>query len=325
MSGTNFPNGLYVKGIPVPGSVLNSGKAYFVDPYRGSNGNSGTRIDQAFADLATAEEACVSGNNDVVYLVSSGTTAAHVTSYLTATLEWDKHNTHLIGLAAPTGISPRARVANKATGYTGFAPVLKVSANGCIIANLQVYCGLADATSLGAIEVTGQRNYFYRVHAAGIGTDTQDASNAYSLKLTGGDENLFEQCTIGLQTTARGSAANSELMIATLSERNKFVDCEFHTFAEANTHQFILAGASALEGTTIFKNCSFLNKVNGGATTMTEAFDIDSTQNGNILLKNCTVVGATDWEANTESGVVYIDGGAPTNNTSGLAVNIEAT
>jgi hypothetical protein len=58
---------------------------------------------------------------------------------------------------------------------------------------------------------------------------------------------------------------------------------------------------------------------------MTEAFDVHASAGGLILLKNCTVVGATDWEANVESANTFIDGGAPTNNTSGLAVNVEAT
>lgn len=62
-------------------------------------------------------------------------------------------------------------------------------------------------------------------------------------------------------------------------------------------------------------------------TTMTEAFDITGggSPDGLILLKNCTLVGATDWEAATESGKVYIDGAAPTANASGLAVLVAAT
>lgn len=52
---------------------------------------------------------------------------------------------------------------------------------------------------------------------------------------------------------------------------------------------------------------------------MTEAIDINSTQNGVIILKDCTLVGATDWEAGDE-GLVFIDGGAPTTGTSGIAV-----
>ena len=60
---------------------------------------------------------------------------------------------------------------------------------------------------------------------------------------------------------------------------------------------------------------------------MTEALSVanGTSPNGLIFLKDCSVIGATDWEANTESARVYIDGGAPTNNTSGLAVIVEAT
>lgn len=287
--------------VPVaPASIvgLNGGNWYFVDPESGSDGHDGKTPARAVRTLNQAYQLATDGNNDVIVLLSNGTSTANVTTYLTSALTWSKNKTHLIGAAAPTGISPRARVSTDSTVSTALNPMVTLSGDGCVWSNVQIYAGIDAAVAANGLEVTGERNHFWRMHIAGIGNDKNDVANAYSLKLTGGGENLFEECTIGLDTTSKGDAANSELVFASATARNTFKGCTFRTFASAAGHQFVLAGASAIERAQVFDDCLFLNpSEETSAVEMTEVFSVNSTQNGSIVLTGKTAAhGAADWE-----------------------------
>lgn len=324
---TNFPNGITSFGAPV-GGLFTTGTPYFVKPSSGSDGNTGKSPDKAFKTLAKALASATADKNDVVYFIAEDNTASGTTDYQSTELDWNKDGVHLIGINSGNGIQNRSRIAQLSTA-TDVDGLFTVSASNCLIANISVFQGVDDATSVGAVKVTGERNKFYNCTFSGIGHATQDVANNYSLSVNAGEENVFERCYIGLDTVARGTAANSEIRLESGATRNLFKDCIIATYAEADTHQFLLVPVNGLDRWTIFENCSFINMPTGTAsgTTMTEAFDITGggSPDGLILLKNCSLVGASDWEANVESGKVYIDGAAPTNNTSGLAVLIEAT
>jgi len=302
------------------GSVpLTQGTKYYVDPTGGSDGNDGLSPTHAKATVSAAYTAATANQNDTIFYMAGSSSIT-----LTATMTWAKNYTHLIGVVAPTNVAQRARFF---VGTNVFTPMVNITATGCRFENLYFFHGVADATALICGQVTGGRNYFRKVHFAGIGTTTQDAAGAASLSLSGAEECLFDECTIGIDTIGRGSAANSELLITSGALRCTFRTCDFLTFADAATHQFVIKDGSGIDRWIKFENCNFINPIQSTATTMTEAFDVTASgsPNGLMLLKNCTLVGATDWEANVESGELYIDGAAPTNNTSGLAVNVEAT
>lgn len=118
--------------------------------------------------------------------------------------------------------------------------------------------------------------------------------------------------------TAARSTTNAEIEFATSATRNRFKDCLILAYADNAGHLFIKAGATSIDRFVIFENCIFSNPLQSAATTMTEAIDGNAAAGGYILLKNCTLIGATDWEG-TQT-ITYIDGAAPTGNTSGLAV-----
>jgi len=330
MTLTNFPNGISSFGIPQIGGMPFGGnsKVWFVNPRTGSDGNRGDSPSRAVKTLAKAQSLATADRNEVVFMIAEGNSAADTTDYQSAALDWAKDGVHLVGVNAGGNVGMRSRIAQLSTA-TNVDNLLTVSANNCLIANIHVFHGVADATSKVAVSVTGDHNHFVNCHFAGIGHADMDSADNCSLAVTGGSENLFEGCTIGLDTIARGTAANSELRLETGATRNTFRNCIFPTYAEAAGHQFLIVPTNGLDRWTLFENCAFINMPTGTAsgTTMTEAFDVTGggSPDGLILLRNCTLVGATDWEANTESAKVYIDGGAPTNNTSGLAVLIEAT
>lgn len=293
----------HLGGVPVASMLpfYNGGNVYFVDAFNGSDGNSGKTPAKALRSVEEAYNRCEAGNNDVVFLLSN-TDATDSTNDYTSRFDeaftWAKNRTHLIGAAAPTHVSQRARISVPTTQTAAVDPLITVSSIGSIFMNVQVFNGINAAVAANGVKVTGARNYFYNVHFAGMGdaSGDNDLAGGYSLSLDGGDENTFERCTIGLETSPKGANANSEIVFANAAERNYFRDCKIMTFANAATHQYVLAGASAIEGTTVFENCLFTNKIQGGSTAMTEAFSVNATQNGNFTLIN-SFADAGDWEA----------------------------
>lgn len=306
------------RGVPVGGVFTTEDENYFVKPGSGSNLNPGKRPEESLATLQQAHSLITADKNGVVYLISEDNSASGTTNRVEgATFTWSKDGTVIQGVSSGGMLGSRARISNTAD-TTDVSPLMSWSANNASMRNVHVFYGENDAGDLGAFEVTGERNYFYRCHFGGIGNATQDAAGAYSLRVTG-DENLFEECVIGIDTVARGTAANSEILFAGQATRNIFRNCLILTFAEAATHQFIIAGALALDRWVLFDNCTFINPAgapSAGATTMTEAFDTNASLGGTILLKDCMLAGATEWEAG-DTGNVLIVGGTPAAGTTG--------
>ena len=327
MGSPNFAHGLKVMGMPIP--VNTQGKAIYVKPNSGSDSNSGLGMDKAVKTLTQALALATAHQNDTVYLVAENDAMATCTDWQSSVLAWNKDMVHLVGIGNTTMVGKRARIGwlSTATVSADTALVI-VSANGCNFENVAIKAELADANCLGALEVTGERNHFLNCEISGILTNTQDATGAYSLSLNGGSENTFDGCYIGADTIGRGTASNSEILLKGGATRNIFRDCYVVTFAEANTHQFLIKGSSGIDRFCMFDNCVFYNPVQSTATTMLEAFDITAggSPNGMIIVKDCMLIGCPCWEADVESGEVYIQGAdASANSTTvGIATNPES-
>jgi len=120
-----------------------TGDHYWLDPTNGSDGNSGTAPDDAFATLPTAYAALTANQHDVLHYIS-GTSSIS----LSAAFTWAKSYTHFIGHGSRPGGSPRARIFQTSTA-TGLSPLFTVSASGCVFDNLLVFQGVDDATGDG--------------------------------------------------------------------------------------------------------------------------------------------------------------------------------
>jgi hypothetical protein len=305
--GTNFPNGLFSQGVPVLGGqgFLSGGKAFFVDPVNGSDGNNGKSWNRAFATLSHAHSLCTAGKNDVVYLIGDG--QATGTARESATLAWSKDTTHLIGITAAPTVASRARISST-SGATAFSPLITVSADGCLFANLHAFHGFNDASAQVCLNVTGERNVFQNCHWAGMGHATAgDDAGGSSVALAGGSENTFINNVIGLDTVAR-STTNAEIDLSSAATRNRFLNCEIITFADNAGHLFVKADSSGdIDRFCIFRNCIFTNAIGSTATTMTAAINPHASVGGLFLLYDCMLVGATDWTA-ADSTNVYLYG-----------------
>lgn len=326
---TAFPKGISSFGMPVLGGVPfgRTSKAFFVAPNTGSDGNNGKDVTKPLDTLSKAQTLATANSNDTVFLISESNTASATTDYQSSALAWAKDGVHLVGVNSGNAVAQRSRIAQLSTA-TNVDDLFTVSANNCYIANIHVFHGVADATSKGAVLVSGNRNHFYNCHFAGIGDATMDTADNYTLKVTG-SENLFERCVIGLDTIARGTAANYEMTFSGGATRNIFRDCIIMTYAEANTHLFMKIAANGIDRWNLFDNCIFINMPTGDAagTTMTEAFDVTGggSPDGIIILNQCTLVGATDWEAAAVSGKVVIRTDAGTAATAGLSADVAAS
>lgn len=328
---TNFPNGVSSLGNPIlPGGVPimgAQGKAFFVDPARGSDGNKGTSWDKPLASVSAAYALTTDKAGDVVYLLNDGNTSG--TSREDATITWANDNTHLVGLCAPSMISQRARISPPTSQTTIVTPQLTVSGNGNIFANISLFEGTSeDSVASECVRVTGSRNYFYNVAMMNMGDATNghsgDEANSCHLKISGGEENLFEKCYIGLDTAIR-STTNANVELVSAAARNIFRGCVFPAFADNAGVLFVkVDGASDIDRFVSFENCLFINGDNSTATTMTAAMDVHASAGGHVIVKDCGLVGATDWEA-ADSSVIRLLGAAPTDDGTGIAVDVDVT
>ena len=341
MSLTNFPNGITSFGVPVLGTIGGlpfTGNYYFVDPVNGADGNDGTP-ELPLKTLYGALAKCTAGNNDVVVLVGDGSStgsarlstalAQSINSAATAgTLNWNKDATHLIGVCAPTTVAQRARIAPPTGTYTATTfnsdAFINVTASGCYFANLSVFCGFSTGSaSMIAWTDSGSRNAYSNVSIYGMADAASAAgANARTLKLNGGGEHTFMNCTLGGDTVAR-SAANATVELAGGTARNSFIDCTLPFQASAATPIGIKVGAaSGMDRYALFKGCSFINNIGSTSTTLSALATLAASAGGQVVIKNSMMVGITEFGSDASSlGQIYVDMPAPSASAGGIGVN----
>jgi hypothetical protein len=324
-------------GVPVLGSfngIPLTGSWFFVDYQYGSDGNgvasgrtaSGGTVGGAppnapMKTLAAAHNLCLAGNNDVVVLMSDGTTAS--TQRQTTTLSWTKNATHLLGMSAPCMEGQRARISTASGATTNLNPLVSISASDCIFANFSMFQGVGQAsTDEQLINITGLRNYFGNVQFGGMGNAVgAGRAGSYIILLDGAEENLFEHCSVGLETIQR-SAANASVKVRNGAHRNNFRNCDFPMAASATSPLFLDVNATnALNGGSMrFRDCTFSSLLNiSSAATPAVVAVVASDANGTVYFSNCAAV-ATNWAAN--GTLVQVSNSAVSSPDGGLAVAI---
>jgi len=298
------------------------GRYIFVKPVSGNDGQSGATPQKAVKTLTQALVLATANQNDVVVMMAEGNSASATTDRQSTTLLWNKDQVHLVGINAGPFLGQRSRIAFT-SDYATAAPLITWSANGCLVSGIEMYAGVANANPLGGLNLTGQRNRFRNCQIAGIGDATMDIAGAYSLKLAGAAENLFDECYIGLDTVTLGAAANSQILCASQATRNKFRKCIIATYTNhATNNNFLRAPSGSLDRWLEFEDCLFWNAIDSASTNLTQAMIAASDAGGTILLTGRTgVVGATDWNS-TDSGNVRAVLGTVTAATYGLGVAV---
>lgn len=306
----------------IAAGLFTTGNVYYVNPVSGSDTAGTGSLAKPFRTIAQAYAQCVSGNNDVVALVGNG--AASGTARVDASFTWAKNATHLVGICAPVLVSQRARIAPTST-TAAFTPYWTVSGNGCIFQNIQWFMGFTTGTTsqIGMV-VTGGRNYFSHCHIAGMG-DAASAQSAGSRSLVigsaGAGENLFEDCTIGLDTVTR-TQANASVEFTGATPRNTFRRCQFPLMTSAAGVLGILGtGAGCVDRSNIFEDCTFDNAIKSTSTQMTVLGSFTSASPGGLVIfKNCAMVGVTKFGDANFLANSFLDSSAPSAAAGGLMV-----
>lgn len=328
---TTFGDGVFqYGGMPVGAGMLPlmgggngiGAKVYFVDPANGSTGNDGLSPDAALVSIGAAYAKTIDKSGDTIYFLNDGNTSGS-SREATLPITWSKDNVHLVGLCAPVGMSQRSRITPVSTAALTAVPVIDVTGNGNIFANLQIAHFGADTDGIATqgVAVSGARNYFHNVHIVGIvNNNSGDEAAAVDLLIDGGQENLFKHCTIGIDTVAR-SVANASIELTTQAARNVFEDCLLPMLADAGTPVFVKAdGSTDLDRFTLFKNSALINAMESGATILTSAVNVHNSAGGLVMFHGSQIAGATNVAA-ADNGNVYVDGvgGAGTGGLSIIA------
>lgn len=302
-----------------------AGKIWHVKPSSGSDtANSGMKPSEAFKTLAKALAMATANQNDIVLLYGEGNASAACTDYQSATLDWNKDLVHLIGVNSGVSTSPRSRVGLAST-YDTASHLFTLSANGCYIANISFYAGVAGTNPTGCVKVTGARNKFERCHMVGIGAAANDIATAFSLKLDAAEENEFVNCTIGSFNTARGAALNAEILFDTAAKENLFRDCKvISQMSHATNHVLVeVADATGVDAYNYFVNCMFLYQSANYAVGATGVMRLPALTQGYFLVKDCVTrsdgSGVTiKWDVNDRDKIVLFNGVIPPADTAGL-------
>lgn len=300
-----------------------TGNLIFLQP---SSAYLGTKTGSAaapFTTLADAYAAGRAGYNDVIVLVGNG--AASGSARLSAGFTWAKNALHLVGIDSGANVSNRARIA-PTSGVTAFANFFTISSDGCRFANVQWFDGFGTGTtSQICITLTGSRNVFTDCHIAGMGDDASaQSTGSRSLKIgsAGSGENMFVNCTIGLDTVTR-TVANATIEFTAATTRNQFIHCNFPFMTSAATPLgFLGSGTENMDRWQLFDNCTFINAIASTSTTMSGLGTLAASSGGLLLFKQCVLVGITEYGTDaTTRGLCYIDGLTGAAATSGIAVN----
>ena len=310
---TTYGDGLFqYGGMPVGGGMLplmgGDAKVFFVDPANGNDGNTGLSPEQALDTVGAAYAKTIDKSGDTIYFLNDGNTTGS-SREATIPITWAKDNVHLVGLCAPVGISQRSRITPVSTAALTAAPVIDVTGNGNVFANLQIAHFGADTNGIATqgMAVSGSRNYFHNVHIVGIVNDhTGDEAAGVDLLLNGGSENLFKHCSIGVGTVVR-SVANASIQLTTAASQNIFEDCLIPLTTDAGTPLFVKIASGGIDRFLLFKNCSFVNMMDSGATILTSAVSVHNTAGGLVMFQGSQIVGASNVAAADNSNV-YVDG-----------------
>jgi len=303
--------------------IGSGGVLIWCNPAVGVDATADGSQEKPYGTLESAYGKGRSGKNDVILLVGTG--AAGGSARVNAAFTWAKDALHLIGIASPVLYSQRARIA-PSSGTTAFTPFFTISGNGCVFQNIQWFGGFSTGTtSQICMVLTGSRNYFQNCAIDGMGdNESAQSAGSRSLKigLAGSGENVFQSCSIGVDTITR-TQANASVEFTADTARNVFKDCLFPFMTSAAGVLGILGtGAACMDRHQLFDNCTFVNAIKSTSTTMTVLASLTSASPGGLMIfKQCILLGIGEYGDTNGLANSYIDGFTGAAATSGIAVN----
>ena len=301
-----------LNGIPILPNLGESlpyiqGNILHVRPRYGSDVNAiPNRVERAYRTISKAFADCEPNRNDTILFYGEGNPKAQCSEVLASQMDWNKDFVHLVGVHSGVSLSPRARI-ECAAAYDAAPPIFKVSANGCLIKNVEIILETTGTTSLGALEVTGTRNRFVNNHIYGFANAASDLAGAYSLYLNNCEENEFINCQVGSDRIAQGAQVNSQILVDNTAKNNLFQDSIIRLVStHATNHLFVIAGSGSLDGSLVFRNTIGVNSQsrNVAGLELTYAMAVHASAGGDVILDVNSAFQATDLNS-TDAGNVY--------------------
>jgi len=251
---------------------------------------------------------------------------------LTASLDWTKDNTHLIGMGGP---NTRADYSEKnVVVYTDTAAVdytIHLTGNHCVFKNIGINNAGANAGNFAPLYVDGYGNWFENVGLIGnlVSQQLADPDCASLILGTNAHNCKFISCDIGEDCWGARSGANSGQLLIEGSQPNGllFRDCMFRSRSETASCAMVATQDSGYIGRSwVFERCIFNNFFGTGAkpgTFCNQVFYITDDYYWPILLRDCAAFGYDRW---TDESQALIYGTMPVaDDGGGLGISLDET
>jgi len=226
---------------------------------------------------------------------------------------------------AASTFTPEAAVAAGATTITTYMPrMIYLTGSNNSFHNILFGNEDANVLSLGAIEISGNRNVFNGCQIYGTVNATPAASaSAFDLRMNSAGENTFYGCTIGGQTVPK-AAANGCISFVNGNGQNHWIDCTILSQSITAGHGAIKSESNtACGGVEIFKRCSFINWKANGASALTSAFIGTAFPSGYILMDSCSLFGWAAWDSVGGNNIIYVaNSDATATGAGGIATTV---
>lgn len=281
--------------------------------------------------ISQAEAAMTTKRNEILLITPESHVWYGESDVATASLTWDKHNTHIVGMAPfSKGGGCRARFGHSGSSMASF---MALSGSNNLLKNLYWMHGSSDGTSadLNLMTLTGHRNVFEGCHFGGPNDATQAVQAAYAQMIfTGAQQNYFKDCLFGGMNSVHRTGANTILKLNTgQNTNNVFENCVFWSRAAATTPYFINLAAAATTGgcyRAIFLNCQFMNLTNlHGSYDLAVGIKTTATEGDENYLyfdNRCSFAGITHLIADNAEEMIWWGGAGANSDTTGIGDDI---
>lgn len=280
----------------------------------------GVSNEDIFTTLATAYAATTASRNDVICVYPGAYDE-------TATLDWTKDNTHLVGMGGPV---IKADYSEKnCVIYTDTSAVdytIDLTGDHCQFINIGINNAGNSATNYAAMRVNGYGNLFLNTSFIGcLGSSQLSAVACGSLAIsTNGHNCYFINCVIGEDCWGARSGARSGQLIFSGSQPNglRFLNCDFRSQSNTTTVAMVRVVPIGVGRDCIFDGCKFSNY---GTSNLNQIFasSVNDTTHSwtQISVKDCHVIGVDEW---TDHSVDYIYGSmAQATDEGGLVIALD--
>jgi hypothetical protein len=250
--------------------------------------------------VAAGEDALTASRNDVLLV--------HPDTYtVTASLTWDKHMTHLVGLGGPLSRGAMGNGCLMNCETTGVGQLIDVQGHNCQFHNINLRNDYASANNLSALKLSTGRNFFGKnLHLVGQCAATQVATAAacalwfYSSGSARPWGAKFQDCKIGdageIVRTAGGPIYFSGTTAYTLKDV-EFENCRIVGWAETVTCPAVTFAANyCADRYILFKDTLFFNYWTNNEDSCNQVFSNSCGTTLYIVLMNSTAVGYDAWD-----------------------------